>query len=85
MTCESSCVGDDTVSLLGSYPAPSGPDRGWRIEIEQPEHTRLVSRMTNISPDHEESLAVLAELMRTNEVQQQTLEIRSMGATRLEK
>lgn len=67
MICESSRVDDSVFSLPGSYPAPPEPDWGWRIDIEQPERTRLVIRMTNISLDHEESLAVLAEYRRTND------------------
>lgn len=49
------------ISLRGSYPAPPGPDWGWRIEIEPQSGSRLVVRMFNITPSGEEALAVLAE------------------------
>jgi hypothetical protein len=71
MICESSGVDDGAVSFLGSYLAPPGPDWGWRIEFKLPAHTELMIRMTNISPDHEESLAVLAQYKPRTEASQQ--------------
>ena len=41
---------DGTVDVLGSYPAPSGPDWGWRIRIE-PAGDGLTIRMFNIHPE----------------------------------
>lgn len=61
MLCEAT-MGHDLVSLQGSYQAPTGPAWGWRIEIEtNQDFPALVIRMTNITPDGEEALAVLAQ------------------------
>jgi hypothetical protein len=51
---------DGSLSALGSYPAPEGPDWGWRIVLAAapPAAIRLV--MHNISPDGNEALAVEA-------------------------
>jgi hypothetical protein len=46
--------------VQGSYPAPSGPDWGWRITLEQPYTNALEMMMTNILPDGTEDLAVRA-------------------------
>jgi hypothetical protein len=64
MVCEA--IGNEagTVSLRGSYPAPPGPDWGWRIEVEGGPGPSLLIRMFNISPEGEETPAVLAEYRR---------------------
>jgi hypothetical protein len=53
------------VSALSSYPAPPGPDWGWRIvlEAETPDRLRIV--MFNISPDGDEALAAEMQWTRT--------------------
>ena len=48
----------EKVYLRGSYPAPPGPDWGWRIEIEQGEEGELAISMFNIWPDGREEIAV---------------------------
>jgi hypothetical protein len=51
--------GGDVGSVLGSYPAPEGPDWGWRTEIDvsgAPE--RLVVRHYNVTPDGQEAIGV---------------------------
>jgi hypothetical protein len=50
-------AGDGTISVRGSYPAPPGPDWGWRIEIAPgPDGLRI--KHTNIDADGTEDLAV---------------------------
>ncbi|MGE0057550.1 MAG: DUF1579 family protein [Dehalococcoidia bacterium] len=46
----------DSLSVLGSYAAPEGPDWGWRTEIEKLSDTAWRVRMYNIPPDSEELL-----------------------------
>lgn len=57
------------VSVLGSYPAPEGPDWGWRIALhaDGPDAWRLV--MYNIMPGEPEMLAVEARYERHDSVQ----------------
>jgi Protein of unknown function (DUF1579) len=45
------------VAVLGSYPAPDGPDWGWRTEV-RPVGNGFELLMYNITPDGEEALAV---------------------------
>ena len=45
------------VSVLGSYPAPTGPDWGWRMVVS-PAADGFELVMFNISPEGEEALAV---------------------------
>lgn len=52
------------VSIRGSYPAPTGPDWGWRIELDLRQNDRLQMRMVNITPDDQEMLAVQAVYSR---------------------
>lgn len=56
--------GDGTADLRGSYPAPPGPDWGWRITLEHPTADTLLLRMFNITPDGTEALAVEASYAR---------------------
>lgn len=51
---------DSAVALTGSYPAPEGPDWGWRIELNLYETDFFQMRMTNIMPGGEEEWAVEA-------------------------
>jgi hypothetical protein len=62
MACEGT-GSDGRVDVRGSYPAPSGPDWGWRIRVE-PGSGSLVIRMDNVSPDGEEYPAVEASYRR---------------------
>jgi len=55
---------DCVVVVRGSYPAPTGPDWGWRIEIDARQTDRLRLSMFNITPDGEEMLAVQAVYSR---------------------
>ena len=64
MVCEATPEGG-VMSLNGSYPAPPGPDWGWRIEIEMGQASSLVFRMFNITPEGQEALAVLAQYERS--------------------
>jgi hypothetical protein len=52
---------DGTIVLRGSYPAPPGPDWGWRIEIKADQASPLVIHMFNITPEGQEMLAVLIQ------------------------
>jgi broad specificity phosphatase PhoE len=53
-----------SIAARGSYPAPSGPDWGWRIAISTVASDRYVMRMWNITPDGQEALAVEASYRR---------------------
>jgi hypothetical protein len=58
-------VGDDVqIIMRGSYPAPEGPDWGWRIEIEPKAPDAFELCLFNIAPDGQEALAVLADYER---------------------
>ena len=46
------------VTVEYSYPAPPGPDWGWRIKLSQRPDDSLVLQMTNITPWGEEGRAV---------------------------
>ncbi len=50
-------AGDGEVNVRGSYPAPEGPDWGWRMTLEMPTPESLVLRMFNITPDGQEAWA----------------------------
>jgi hypothetical protein len=58
MACQGGGGADGAVRLTGSYPAPSGPDWGWRIEVGPDDGGGLRVVMFNISPDGREELAV---------------------------
>ena len=58
MACQSHIDGSQ-ILLQGSYPAPSGPDWGWKILVETPTRKSLKIQMTNVSPSGEEYLAVV--------------------------
>lgn len=57
-------AGSGEVAVEGSYPAPPGPDWGWRITLEQPSADALLMRMYNITPDGTAALAVEASYSR---------------------
>jgi hypothetical protein len=48
---------DDTPSMRGQYPAPPGPDWGWRTTLEL-RGSNLVITHFNITPDGDEAKAV---------------------------
>ena len=57
----------ETSSLLtvrGSYPAPPGPDWGWKIALTPDVDGRVRIVMHNVSPEGEEYLAVEGEYTR---------------------
>jgi hypothetical protein len=62
------CVGNLTpagaFTVKGSYPAPAGPDWGWRITVEPPVNEAWRFTMHNITPQGEEMLAVEAVCAR---------------------
>jgi hypothetical protein len=66
MTCPGILTPEGALSLRGSYPAPPGPDWGWRIELAPGEVLRIC--MFNILPDGQEYLAV--EAIYTRQVEQ---------------
>lgn len=51
-------AGAEGVSVMGSYPAPEGPDWGWRTTLEAVSPSSWRLRMYNIEPDADETLAV---------------------------
>jgi hypothetical protein len=58
---------DGSLNLLGSYPAPTGPDWGWRTMIQpaaEGEDGALQISMYNITPDGQEYIAVEATYTR---------------------
>lgn len=62
MACKGS-MEDNTLSVLGSYAAPEGPDWGWRIDVSAGDRTLTVT-MYNIHPSGKEDLAVTATYER---------------------
>jgi hypothetical protein len=57
MICHGKIRGD-AIDVLGSYPAPSGPDWGWRTVIMPGGPDSLHMTMYNITPEAKEALAV---------------------------
>jgi hypothetical protein len=57
-------AGDGEANVHGSYPAPEGPDGGWRMTHEMPTPESLLLRMFNITPDGQEAWAVEASCRR---------------------
>jgi len=64
MLCEGSLSTEGAVSVKGSYPAPSGPDWGWRIVIEPQANDAWRMVMYNITSEGQEQLAVEASFTR---------------------
>ena len=63
MICAGEIRSDGAISVLGSYPAPEGPDWGWRTVIE-PGEDGFSLRMYNIPPGGADLLAVEAVYTR---------------------
>ena len=61
LACIGSGIADPFISVTGSYPAPTGPDWGWRIEIAT---NPLRIKHTNIEPNGQQDLAVEAVYSR---------------------
>lgn len=57
---------DGTLTALGSYAAPGGPDWGWRIVVAADADTGLRITMFNITPDGQEMLAVESAYRRVD-------------------
>jgi hypothetical protein len=64
LSCEGKVREDGSIVLLGHYPAPPGPDWGWRITLTTPAPDELRMDMTNISPEGVEDPAVRADYTR---------------------
>lgn len=64
MLCQGEAHTDGTVSVKGAYPAPPGPDWGWRILIEPQASDAWRMIMYNITPEGQELLAVEARFTR---------------------
>jgi hypothetical protein len=63
MVCQGEVRPDGAISVLGSSPAPSGPDWGWRSVIA-PGDDQFILRMYNIPQGGAELLAVEAVYTR---------------------
>lgn len=65
MVCVGRLSAAGVASVKGSYPAPPGPDWGWRIVIEPQGNAAWRLAMYNLSPEGEAQLAVEANYART--------------------
>jgi hypothetical protein len=65
MSFQGSIDESGTVALRGTYPAPTGPDWGWRIVL-RPAGDALQLRMYNATPDGQELWAVKADYSRAD-------------------
>lgn len=63
MICQGEVRPDGALSVLGAYPAPEGPDWGWRTVIT-PGEASFSLRMYNIPPGGADMLAVEAVYTR---------------------
>jgi hypothetical protein len=61
LECRGSARDEGGISVQGSYPAPPGPDWGWRIVVSPREGAGFRLEMWNITPEGEEAIAVEAE------------------------
>jgi hypothetical protein len=64
MLCAGGLEAEGAVSVQGAYPAPSGPDWGWRIVVAPQAQDSWRLLMYNITPDGQEHLAVEAVFVR---------------------
>jgi cytidine deaminase len=65
MLCRAENEDPDSLSVLGSYAAPPGPDWGWRIVLRAGGPDAFGILMTNITPQGQEVPAVEATYVRT--------------------
>jgi hypothetical protein len=63
MTCLGTATDEGSISMKGSYAAPLGPDRGWRIEIAPEGDALRISHM-NIDPDGKKEPAAVGVYSR---------------------
>ena len=64
MACTGYAI-ENGFQVLGSYPDPtSGPDWGWRTEVEFADRDHIIITAYNISPEGEENKATEARLTR---------------------
>jgi hypothetical protein len=61
MACAGNFNPQGTLIVHGNYPAPPGPDWGWRIEIPVVKEGRLKIDMFNIDPTGKEDGGVWVE------------------------
>lgn len=66
LNCKGSLLEDGTIQVQGHYPAPPGPDWGWRITIAKRSDNELQMLMHNITPDGTEDLAVQADYTKVS-------------------
>jgi hypothetical protein len=64
LVCTGAATPDGGATVRGSYPAPPGPDWGWRITLPVTADGVLRVVMYNIEPDGPEQLAVEADYTR---------------------
>ncbi|MBB6053738.1 DUF1579 family protein [Armatimonas rosea] len=64
MLCDGTVDDTETLTVLGTYGAPPGPDWGWRITLGQPTDETLELVMVNIPPGGPDDLAVRATFTR---------------------
>lgn len=65
MHLEGTLAADGSVSLEGRYPAPPGPDWGWRIRLRSGSVDSLEIEIDNVDPEGNAELAVAISLART--------------------
>jgi hypothetical protein len=68
MTFKGTADPDGAVSVMGFYAAPSGPDWGWEITVDQPEDDAFNLRMFNIPPGSEKIPAVEVKYSRRSKI-----------------
>jgi hypothetical protein len=66
MSCQGSINQQGVITLCGSYGAPPGPDRGWRIAITSNSGRELHISMSNLAPEGLEELTVRADYRRAS-------------------
>lgn len=64
MLCRYQATDDASVSVLGTYAAPSGPDWSWRITLVSERADEFQLLMDNITPDGAEMRAVEIDFHR---------------------